>query len=204
MCSSDLAAVDRLWSEQPNDWLSELVAAWEPGRALDLDLRAANAKLEEANRSLSKQIAAQRDWLFDVESAVREEQDKLEQVQELHQNSLAGFLTFDGDGRITEINQTALDILGVPPERKGQISLAEFGGPFFWDRLSRQIQNAEVRDEESFSEEIGVHRLDGTSAVLLMRVGVGPRESDAPLYYASFVDISEMKSNHSLDRKSVV
>lgn len=162
---------------------------------LGVNLRAANAKLEEANRSLSKQIAAQRDWLFDVESAVREEQDKLEQVQELHQNSLAGFLTFDGDGRITEINQTALDILGVPPERKGQISLAEFGGPFFWDRLSRQIQNAEVRDEESFSEEIGVHRLDGTSAVLLMRVGVGPRESDAPLYYASFVDISEMKSN---------
>ena len=83
----------------------------------------------------------------------------------------------------------------MPPERKGQISLAEFGGPFFWDRLSRQIQNAEVRDEESFSEEIGVHRLDGTSAVLLMRVKVSPRESDTPLYYASFVDVSEMKSN---------
>ncbi len=162
---------------------------------LGLNLREANARLEEANRGLSKQVAAQRDWLFDVESAVRQEQDKLEQVQELHQNSLAGFLTFDGDGKILEINQTALGILGVPPERKGQISLAEFGGPFFWDRLSRQIQNAEVRDEESFSEEIGVHRLDGTPAVLLMRVGIGPRESDEPLYYASFVDISEMKSN---------
>ena len=33
---SRYAAVDRLWSEQPNDWLPELAAAWEPGRALDL------------------------------------------------------------------------------------------------------------------------------------------------------------------------
>ena len=33
---SRYAAVDRLWSEQPNDWLPEFAAAWEPGRALDL------------------------------------------------------------------------------------------------------------------------------------------------------------------------
>ena len=28
---SRYAAVDRLWSEQPNDWLPEFAAAWEPG-----------------------------------------------------------------------------------------------------------------------------------------------------------------------------
>ena len=33
---SRYAAVDRLWSEQPNDWLPEFAASWEPGRALDL------------------------------------------------------------------------------------------------------------------------------------------------------------------------
>ena len=37
--------------------------------------------------------------------------------------------------------------------------------------------------------------MDGTPAVLMMRVGIGPREFDEPLYYAFFVDISEMKSN---------
>lgn len=30
------ASVDRLWSGRPNDWLPELAADWEPGRALDL------------------------------------------------------------------------------------------------------------------------------------------------------------------------
>ena len=30
------AAVDRLWSGDPNDWLPELALGWEPGRALDL------------------------------------------------------------------------------------------------------------------------------------------------------------------------
>lgn len=45
---------------------------------LGLDLREANAKLEAANRSLARQIDVQRDWLFDVESAVREGQDRLE------------------------------------------------------------------------------------------------------------------------------
>lgn len=30
------AAVDRLWSGDPNDWLPEFALGWEPGRALDL------------------------------------------------------------------------------------------------------------------------------------------------------------------------
>ena len=30
------AAVDRLWSGHPNDWLPEFAGSWEPGRALDL------------------------------------------------------------------------------------------------------------------------------------------------------------------------
>ncbi len=162
---------------------------------MGLDLRDANARLEAANAGLSKRLDAQRDWLFDAESAIREGQDRLEQVQELHQNSLAGLLTFDGEGRITEINQAALDILGA--EHREGISLADFGGPFFWDRLSRRIQNAEIENEDSFSEEIGIHKMDGTPSILLMRVGMAPREEGdvQPLYYASFVDISELKSS---------
>ena len=163
---------------------------------LSADLQDSNAKLRAANLNLEKQIDVQRAWLFDVESAVRQGQDKLEQVQELHQNSLAGLLTFDGEGRITEINQAALDILGVPFDQRKKNSLAELGGAFFWDRLSRRIQNAEIRGEKSFSEEIGAHRPDGAPLILLMRIRTAPEElEDSSLYYASFVDVSELKSS---------
>ena len=163
---------------------------------LSLDLQDANSNLKLANDDLSKQIHVQRDWLFDIESKARKGQDRLEQVQELQENSLAGLLTFDDEGRITEINQMARDILGVPSGWGEGATLSEFGGPSFWDRLSRRIQNAEIRDEGSFSEEIGLHKMDGKPLILRMRVQMASREDEArPFYYASFVDISELKSS---------
>ena len=163
---------------------------------LSLNLRDANAKLKTANDSLSKQIHLQRNWLLDVESKFRKGQDRLEQVHELQQNSLAGLLTFDDAGRITEINQMARDILGIPSDWRTELVLSELGSPFFWGRLSRRIQDAEVRGKEVFSEEIRVHKLDGTPLTLLVRVHAASRDGgEILLYHASFVDISELKSN---------
>jgi PAS domain S-box-containing protein len=188
-------------SDQPQDLgqpslarrLDELIAEMEKGgdaerSALLLDLRAHQVEVERQSRALRA-----------AEQALAHSRDRYARLFDL---APLGYVVFDAQGHIKEINLAAARMLGRPRATLTEAPFAAFLEPGEAGAFLTHVQRV-LTSEPSEAAEITVVRLHRAGGSRLLQIRSSPRQGeDGPECFAALVDITVEEEARRRQRQS--
>lgn len=151
------------------------------------DISEANRGLAEANELLKEKVASQR-------REIERGRHDLEFMNELQRRSIMGVAIFDGDGRILDINPSAMEILGIEGEpASGELTIPSIVGLDRWEGVMSRMRAADDPDELFAFDERHVLP-NGEERIIAVRIGHAVGRGDREMYYAYITDITELET----------